>query len=174
MALFKARGIVMGSKPFEESGKLIYFFSREYGKIKLIAKGARRPGSRFGGRLEPLNYCEVLAAKGRDLDILSQIETIEPFQVLREKSELLYPGLYFVRIITAATEFGQKTPELFKLLLMSLAKLSKGEEVEAVQRFFELNFLKIEGIYRPDRDPKVLLSDHINKDISLWTTQNAK
>lgn len=168
MSLYKAKGIVLGSIPFEESGKLVHFFSREYGKIKLIAKGSRRPGSRFGGRLEPFTYCEVLAAKGRELDILSQIELIEPFRKVRENPEFLHLGIYFVRVVSAATEFGQKNPELLKLLLLSLKKLNEQEAGAKVERFFDLNFLKIEGIYRPQALPKMLISEHINKDITSW------
>lgn len=168
MALYKAKGIVLGSIPFEESGKLVYFFSREYGKIKLIAKGSRKPGSRFGGRLEPFTYSEVLAAKGRDLDILSQIELIEPFQKVREHPDLMHLGIYFIRVVSAATEFGQKNPELLKLLLLSLNKLKEQEDGAKVERFFDLNFLKIEGIYRAQALPKMLISEHLNKDITSW------
>ncbi|MBU0574585.1 MAG: DNA repair protein RecO [Candidatus Margulisiibacteriota bacterium] len=168
MPLYKAKGIVLGSKPFEETGKLVHLFTREHGKMKLIAKGSRRPGSRFGGRLEPMNYCEVLAAAGRNMDILSQIETIESFQQVRDDPATLNMGLYLVGIVGAATEFGQKNPELFKLLLMSLDKLKKKEGRDRVERFFELNFLKVEGIYKPNADPKMMISDHVNRDVAAW------
>jgi len=174
MPLYKAKGIVLGSKPFEETGKLVHFFSRDCGKLKLIAKGSRRPGSRFGGRLEPFTYCEVLAARGRNLDILSQVETIETFQDIRENAGTLYLGLYFLRIISQSVEFGQKNPELFKLLLMVLDKLKKKEPPDRIERFFELNFLKVEGIYRAGALPKDMISDHINRDISAWNLQSIK
>ncbi|OGC03655.1 DNA repair protein RecO [candidate division WOR-1 bacterium RIFOXYA12_FULL_43_27] len=171
MALYKATGIVLGSHPFEESGKLVTIFTRDLGKISVIAKGSKRPTSRFGGRLETFSLVEVLAAEGRNLDILSQVEVINSFQPLRENSLFLNLGFYFVRIIGFSVLRGQKNRRLFNLLFSSFSKLADGIDPNYVVKFFEINYLKVEGLYRSDRFPEDLIAEHLDKDIRWWKQQ---
>ncbi|MFC1496192.1 DNA repair protein RecO [Candidatus Margulisiibacteriota bacterium] len=168
MALYKTEGIILGSCPFEESGKLVTVFTKEHGKISVIAKGAKRPTSRFGGRLETFSYGELLLAKGRNLDILSQMELRESFQSIREDHTQLNLGFYFIKIIQAATMQRQRNPKLFKLLLLSLKKMKDGAALDYVVRFFEINLLKAEGVFRADQLPEEIISEHLDKDIKLW------
>jgi DNA repair protein RecO (recombination protein O) len=170
MALYKTKGIVLGSRAFEETGKLVTFFTPDHGKIKVIAKGAKRMTSKFGGRLETLSLLELLLASGRNLDILSQCETIESFQGLRENQEALRSALYFVRVIDASTLDRQRNFNLFKLLALSLKKLQEGEDPGKVEKYFEVNFLKVEGLYRKQAPPDVLIGEHLGVDIRPWKT----
>src|SRR3989339_135105 len=140
MALYKTRGIVIKSIPFEEAGKLVTVFTKDFGKVKVIAKGAKRPTSKFGGRLEPLTVLDLSIAEGRNLDILSQCETVETFQSVRSNSALLNSAIYFLKIIDRATDERQKNLNLFKLLGVSLQKLKEGEPISEVEKYFEVNF----------------------------------
>lgn len=168
MALYKTKGIILGSRPFEEAGKLVTIFTSDYGKIRVIAKGAKRPTSKFGGRIETFSLLDLLIAEGRNLDILSQCETIESFQKLRENAESIATGIYFIRIIDAATVDRQKNPNLFKLLAYSLKKLKDGEGVAVAVRFFEVNFLRVEGIFRANMTPDILIGEHLDVDVRAW------
>jgi len=168
MAFYKTQGIVLGSRAFGENGKLVTFFTPDHGKIKVVAKGALRPTSKFGGRLLTLSLLELLLASGRNLDILSQCETIESFQGLREREAALKSALYFVRIIDASTLDRQKNFDLFKLLMLSLKKLQEGEDPSKVEKYFEVNFLKVEGLYRRQAPPEVLIGEHLGLDIRKW------
>jgi DNA repair protein RecO (recombination protein O) len=170
MALYKTKGIVLNSRPFDETGKLVSIFTSDYGKIRVIAKGAKRPTSKFGGRIETFSLLELLIAEGRNLDILSQCETIESFQKLRESEDTIRMGLYFIRVIDAATVEGQKNANLFKLLAYSLKKMKEGMEFEKVEKFFEVNFLKVEGLYRGNMHPDILIGEHLNVDVRAWKT----
>ena len=69
MAAYKSKAISLKTKPFAEADKLVTLFTRDHGKIRAIAKGARRVPSRFGGRVEPFTYSDCFIAKGRNLDI---------------------------------------------------------------------------------------------------------
>lgn len=168
MAFYKTKGIVLGSRPFEESAKLVTFFTKDCGKLTIIAKGARRLTSKFGGRLETFSYLDILAAKGRNLDILSQIELLDSFQGIREDHKQLNLGFYIVNVIGAATVYGQKNPELFKLLLLSLKKIAEGVSLDYIVKYFEINLLRAEGLYRTDEPPEDLISSHLDKDIKSW------
>lgn len=168
MALYKTKGIVLKSRPFEEAAKLVTFFTQDFGKVTAIAKGAKRPTSKFGGRLEPFTLLELSIAEGRNLDILSQCETIDNFQKLRELPEFLKLGMYFLRIIDKASEVKQKNPNLFKLLVLSLRKLRDKEPFDKVERYFEVNFLRVEGLFRKDVQPDILIGEHLGEDVRLW------
>ncbi|KAF0134242.1 MAG: DNA repair protein RecO (recombination protein O) [Candidatus Saganbacteria bacterium] len=168
MALYKTKGIVIGSREFGETAKMITFFTSDYGKIKIIAKGAKRMNSKFGGRLELFSFLDILAAKGRNLDILSQCETIETFQKIRDKAESLCLGFYFIRVIDRALVESQKNFDLFKLLVYSLKKTKDGVGEEEVLKYFEVNFLRVEGIFKKGVPPDILIGEHLGVDIRPW------
>ena len=75
-------------------------------------------------------------------------------------------GFYFLRIVDRATDERQKNDPLFRLLFWSLDKLSKltdALEIGAVRRYFEVNFLRVEGLFRNNADTDILISDHIGE-----------
>lgn len=168
MALYKTKGIVLKRKNFDETAKIVTFFTKDYGKINVIAKGAKRPNSKFGGRLEPLTVLDLSIAEGRNLDILSQCETLENFQEIRDNPENIKLGLYFAKIIYKATEDRQKNPNLFKLIVSSLQKIKARESLDRVERYFEVNFLRVEGLFRRDVPPDILIGEHLNEDVRQW------
>ncbi|MBN2058327.1 MAG: DNA repair protein RecO [Candidatus Saganbacteria bacterium] len=168
MAAYKARGISLKTAPFMEADKLVTLFTREHGKVRAIAKGARRVPSRFGGRVEPFTYADYLLAKGRNLDIVSQCQVRETFQSLREDPEGLPSGLYMLKLVDAGTVEGQHHPELFDLLLDHLLKLKAGGPSRRLAKSFEREFVVIEGIYQEGVDPQYSLSDHVGRDLRQW------
>ncbi|MFC1517174.1 DNA repair protein RecO [Candidatus Margulisiibacteriota bacterium] len=146
MSLYKVDAINIKSFDLGEADKLITLYSKEKGKIRAVAKGARRIRSRFGGRLELFVYHQALLAEGKDLDQLSQAEIIEPFIKLRESIDILTTGSYLVWIIDKATEEKHPNRPLFMLLLTSLQALAGGELPDKVRQAFQRKFLEIEGI----------------------------
>ena len=168
MALYKTKGIVLKTRPFEETAKIVTFFTKDFGKINAIAKGAKRPNSKFGGRLEPLTLLDLSVAKGRNLDILSQSETIQNYQEVRNSHDKLMLAFYFVKIILKASDEYQPNPNLFKLLFYSLEKLRLSENIGGLATYFEVNFLRVEGLFRPQVQPDILIGEHLGEDIRLW------
>lgn len=174
MALYKTRGIVLGSRPFDESAKLVTFLTKDHGKIVVIAKGAKRPTSKFGGRLETFTYADLLLAKGRSLDILSQMEVRESFQKIRENPAWLNLAFYFIKIVEASSLQGHKNEQLFKLLLASFKKIidnNASETIDYIVKFFEVNYLRVEGLYQKGGMPEDIITDHLEKDVKWWKRQ---
>src|SRR5687768_9809563 len=81
---YRTEAIVLRRTDFGEADRLLTLFSRELGKIKAIAKGARKPQSRKTGHVELFMRTQFLIAQGRDLDIITQAEMVEGYQALRE------------------------------------------------------------------------------------------
>jgi DNA repair protein RecO (recombination protein O) len=171
MASYKTRAISLKTMPFAEADKLVTLFTRDRGKVRAIAKGARRIPSRLGGRVEAFTHADFFIAKGRNLDIISQCQVIESFQTLREDPNLLYAGLYMLKLANSGTAEGQYYPELFDLLAESLLKLKscrKEETAKMEAKNFEKKFVILEGIFKEGLDPQLSLSEHIGKDLSVW------
>jgi len=81
MTLIKTEALVLRSIPFQESSSIVRMFTREQGKIAVIAKGARRMKSGLRGFLEPLNYIEAIYyyKSTRDIQTLSKIDLIQSY-----------------------------------------------------------------------------------------------
>ena len=168
MSSYKTRAISLKTAPFAEADKLVTLFTRDHGKVRAIAKGARRVPSRLGGRVEPFTYAEYFIANGRSLDIISQCEVIETFQRLREDAQGLPAGLYMLKLVDSGTAEGQRYPELFDLLLKFLFRLKEGHKPRRTAKDFEREFVILEGIHREGIDPQYTLSEHVGRDLRKW------
>jgi DNA repair protein RecO (recombination protein O) len=148
MSLYKTPGINIGQiTKTGEADKIICVFTPEYGKIKVLAKGARRTTSKFGGRLEILAHNFYLLARGKNFSILSQIETIDNFAALRREYRLLQTGLYLAKLTDLFTDDGIPDPPLYNLLFQSLRLLNSGVLPQVLTMVFEIKLLLVEGIY---------------------------
>ena len=168
MASYKTRAIILKTAPFSEADKMVTLFSRDAGKIKAIAKSARKVPSRLGGRVEPFTHAEYFIAKGRNLDIISQCQMIETFQKIRDGEDRLPAGLYILKLIDMGTSIGQPYPELFDLLLNALLQLKADVPGRKVAKGFVTDFVVLEGIYQAEVNPTDSLIEHIGRDIRKW------
>jgi len=168
MPPYKTKAISIKTSPFAEADKLVTLFSREHGKIRVLAKSARRVPSRLGGRVEPFSYGDFFIAKCKSIDIISQCEVIESFQAVRDDPSALKAGFYFLKLVDAGTVEGQSNPELFDLLLKALIVLKAKKDPRTVELRFEKAFMRLEGIYREGVEPKYHLSEHMGVDLRKW------
>ena len=145
---YQAQGIILKQTKLGEFDKIVTIYTLEHGKVKAVAKGACRPRSKLGGNVEPLTHSLMFLAKGRNLDILTQSQTINGFLALKGDLWRMACGLYILELIDSFTVEGSETRPLFELLLDTLDQLEKPDSSEAVLRYFELHLLDYLG-YRP-------------------------
>jgi DNA repair protein RecO (recombination protein O) len=79
VSLYVDEAVVLRTHKLGEADRIISLLTRHHGRIRAVAKGVRRTSSRFGARLEPCGYVAVQLAKGRSLDVITQVETREPY-----------------------------------------------------------------------------------------------
>ena len=84
MSLYRDQGVVLRTIKLGEADRIVTILTQTSGKVRAVAKGIRRPGSRFGARLEPTSHVALQCYRGRELDIVTQVETIDSFRALRE------------------------------------------------------------------------------------------
>ena len=80
VSLYRDTGIVLRTYKLGEADRIVVLLTAAHGKVRAVAKGVRKTKSRFGARLEPLTHVSLLLYEGRELDVVSQAETIDHFR----------------------------------------------------------------------------------------------
>ena len=144
--LYRIEAIVMHRSDVGEADRLLTVLSRERGKLRLNAKGARKVGSRKSGHVELFIRSRMLIAKGRgDIDIVSQVETLDAYRGLRENLTRSTYAHYAVELVDAFAEEGSEQPELFDLLVETLKWIETTNNLPLTARFFEVQLLTLAG-----------------------------
>jgi DNA repair protein RecO (recombination protein O) len=146
--LYRTEGIVLRRHDFGEADKLLTIYTPGFGKMRVLAKGVRKPTSRKAGHVELFTHSRLLVAKGKTLDIVTQAETIHAFLPLRTDLALTSYAYYLAELVDRFTEEGEENRRLFDLLLNALSWLGETEDTDLLLRFFELRLLDYCG-YRP-------------------------
>ncbi len=143
--VYQTEAIVLRRTDFGEADRLLTVFTPEQGKLKLIAKGARKPTSRKSGHVELFSHSRFLVAVGRDLDIITQAETLEPFLPLREDLLRTTYAYYVAELADAFTAERDENRPLFHLLHEALGWLCTAEDLALAARYYELHLLGLVG-----------------------------
>jgi DNA repair protein RecO (recombination protein O) len=118
------------------------------GKVRLLAKGIRKPRSRKAGHLESFTRTQLLIARGRNLDIITQAETIESYMTLRRDLWRMSHAYYVAELLDRFGEEHAENHALYRLLCDVLTWICSSADLELTLRFFELHLLDLVG-YRP-------------------------
>ena len=150
MALYSTKAIVLRNVDFSESDKLVTFMTEKYGKVKGVAKSARKMKNRFGAALEPMTHLQLIYfGKGnQNLFKLNNCDIIQSFQPIRENPDKLYTGIYFNELIDTLLKEADHSEELYQLLLQSLCRLQDHDNTETLRRLFEIRIIALLG-YSP-------------------------
>jgi DNA repair protein RecO (recombination protein O) len=146
---FRVEAVVIRHSNWGEADRLLTLFTREQGKLRVIAKGVRKIRSRKAGHLEPFTHITLQLAKSRDLPIITQVETIDPYLPLREDLTRTGYALYVLELLDRFTyEQEGGNLHLFRLLTETLGRLSGPGEIWAIVRYYEMRLLDFLG-FRP-------------------------
>ena len=128
MALYRTRAVVIGRRALGESDRLVEFYTRDFGKVRGVAKAARRPRSRFLAALEPLTLgVLVFFDTGRsELVRVDHFDILDPFVRVREHLERLGRGAWTVECLARLSADRDPNAALFGLLVRSLRALEAG------------------------------------------------
>jgi len=147
MAYYHSEGIILRTQDFGENDKLITLLSPLQGKYSCLAKGAKKLNSSFVGKLEPLNQLSLFLARGKNLDILSQVKVIDHNQTLKENLELMAFAFLYLELFENLTIPYEKSSAFYKLLLTLLSGLKKGFAPRLLTCWGEIILLKLSGFF---------------------------
>jgi DNA repair protein RecO (recombination protein O) len=145
---YQTEAIVIKRIKLGEADRILTVYTPELGKLKAVAKGTRRPKSKLGGHVELLTHSRLMLARGRNLDIITQAQTIDNFLSIKDDLDRISRGLYIAELVDSFTGEHIEDRQLFNLLLETLNQISQSQDYEAVLRYFELHLLDHLG-YRP-------------------------
>ncbi|MCD5401648.1 DNA repair protein RecO [candidate division NPL-UPA2 bacterium] len=150
MPIRKTEAIVLRSRDWSKSSKIVTFYTRLFGKVRGVAKGAMRPKNKFGGSLELFSALTLIfyEKEGRGLQIVSECALKESFQEIRENLSKMAYASYLAELVDRGVKGKEEAEGLFQLLFTSFRLLKEGIESTLVARAFELHLLRILG-YRP-------------------------
>ena len=146
---FRASAVVIRHADWGEADRLLTFYTREQGMVRAVAKGARKITSRKAGHLQPFTHVSIQLAKGRDLLIITQAETINAFLPLHDDLTKTSHAAYVVELLYRFSyEEEGGNPALFRLLTETLDRIEKEEDAWLAIRYYEMRLLDAVG-FRP-------------------------
>lgn len=148
MSIYKVNALILKRIPLGEKDKIVTLFSREFGKIDAVAKGARKPTSKLAGASEPLVLLKATVAEGKSLDVLSDVEVRETFSLLKSDYGRYLRATYACDLLDKVTEPRDPFPEGFDLLLSTLYVLQRAPQPDTALHAFELKLTACIG-YEP-------------------------
>jgi len=153
--VYRTSGIILRRTDFGEADRLLTVLTPERGKLRLVAKGARKPSSRKSGHVELFCHSQFLVAVGRNLDVITQAEMVEPFLALRQD---LLPTTYAYYVAELADAFiGEQdvSKPLFDLVEDAMRWIDQAAQspepekaLPLAARYYEIHLLGLAG-YQP-------------------------
>ena len=145
----RAEAIVLRNQSVTESSLIVTWFTREFGKLKTLAKGARRPKSPFRGKLDLFYRDEIVFLRSRrsDLHLLHDCFLENPHAKLRDTVEALTVASYVGELVELATAMEDPNPKMFDLLSVALDALETSRGRVSVLIWFEL----LRQLHQPQR-----------------------
>jgi len=135
----KTEAIVLKTIDFSETSLVLTLFSRDFGKIRALAKGGRRIKGPFESALDLMSHLLItyIPKRGDTLDLLTESKLIRRFRPNRQNFSGLYAGYYVIELLNEMTIEQQPAPELFDLATETLCHLENGQPVMPTLMRFE-------------------------------------
>jgi DNA repair protein RecO (recombination protein O) len=138
--------VVLRTWKLGETDRIVTFMTQGHGKVRAVAKGVRKSGSRFGARLEPTSHVALQCYRGRELDVVTQVETIDANRALRESYACLIHAVPMLEAVDQVAQEREPAPALYRMLVGALRTLSDRPSPVVTPAFF-WKLLSLEGFH---------------------------
>ncbi|MBK5223061.1 MAG: DNA repair protein RecO [Acidimicrobiia bacterium] len=149
-ALYRDHGVVLRTYKLGEADRIIVIATEHNGKVRAVAKGVRKTRSKFGSRLEPMSHVALQLYQGRELDIVTQAETVDHFRAIREDLDRYGHAASMLEAVDQMAMEREDNPRLYRMLLGALRSLAADDSPLVVAGFY-WKLLAQEG-FRPELD----------------------
>ncbi|MGC4105765.1 MAG: DNA repair protein RecO [Thermomicrobiales bacterium] len=146
---YRTEAIILTRLDYGETDRIFTAFTPRHGKVSLIAKGARRPSSKYGSQLDYFGRVSLHLSVGRDLDVVTSAELLDGHERLRLDLDAFGCASYFAELVRHLTHDREENWRVYDLLRKSLALIDQEVDSWAVTRHFELALLSALG-YQPE------------------------
>jgi len=127
--IVKTEAVVLKSIKYRETSKIVTFYTRRFGKIAAIVKGAREAKNKYGSSLQPMSYVFLVLYKkgGRDIQLVAQCDLIISFSHLADNLEKMSVGMSMIELVDMVAHEEEENSPLFSLLVDSLTTLNSAD-----------------------------------------------
>jgi DNA repair protein RecO (recombination protein O) len=144
--LYRDEGVVLRTIKLGEADRIVTLMSLGHGKVRAVAKGIRKTTSKFGARLEPTSRVAFQCYRGRELDVVTQVETLEANRHLREEYALLTHVVPMLEAVDQVAQERAANPALYRMLSGALRTLGERRSPLVTPAFF-WKLLSLEGVH---------------------------
>ncbi|MBV7507520.1 DNA repair protein RecO [Bacillus sp. sid0103] len=144
--LQKCEGIVIRTTDYGETNKIVTLYTREWGKVGVMARGAKKPNSRLSSITQLFTHGYFLIARGSGLGSLQQGETASSLRSIGEDIFLTAYASYIVELTDKCTEEKKPNPFHFELLFQTLNFLNEGYDPDILMNIYEMKMLNVMGL----------------------------
>lgn len=166
---YSSEGIVLSRKNYGEADRILIVFSKNFGKLSLLAKGIRKIKSKKRGHLEIFSKIKFGAIKGNGMDIMTEAETINDFAGVRVNLNKITLAYYFSEVINKITHEDGNPSIVYSLLSKSLLELENETELKKLRLNFIYNLLTEMGYWPKGEkivDADIVLDDVLERKIN--------
>jgi len=147
--IIRSEAIVLRGMDYSETSRIVTLYTREQGKVSVMAKGARRTKSPFGSTLQPMAYTQVVYyyKPARTLQMLSESSHMKAFHRLNRSLDKITIGLRMVELVDALMEDEDPQRDVFNVLVQSIGALNDAEKrIANVWPYIQLRLARILGV----------------------------
>lgn len=144
--LYREQGVVLRTYKLGEADRILVILTRGRGKVRAVAKGVRKTGSKFGARLDPTSHVALQLYTGRELDVVTQAETLDAFRSLREHLGALTAALAMLEATDQVAQEREPNAPLYQMLVGALRVLAAAPSPVVAPAFF-WKLLSLEGFH---------------------------
>ena len=142
---YRALAVTLRRSPVREADLLSVMYTREHGKLELLARGAQRLTSKLMGHLEPLTLVRVSIARGRSMDQVTEAEVVNAFPAVKNGYENSARGLYVAELVDGFSALAAANSDLFVLAVETLEAIGEAVKADLALRYFDLQLLRLSG-----------------------------
>lgn len=161
---FSSEAIVLSRKNYGEADRLLIIYSKNFGKLSLLAKGVRKPKSRKRGHIEIFSHIRFSVSSGRGIPLMTEAEIIDSFRSIRTNLKKVSVAYFIVETILKTTRDEEENRELFNVLRDTLNLLKNSDNLKKLRHEFINRILVVLG-YWPEGE-KLIDPDRILEEVT--------
>lgn len=144
----KDEAFLLASHPLGEADLILTFLSEHAGRLRGVAKSARKSRKRFGGSIEPMSRVRVrwFQKSGRDLQRIDSLELVESYAEMQSDPAIQAACAVLAEIAGKLSREDEGDPKVFRLVGAVLDALRGGQDIWTVVRYFEIWMLRLHGL----------------------------
>lgn len=166
--LYKSEAVIIRRSDLGEADKILTIFTPNFGKLRVVAKGVRKVTSRLAGHVELFTRSRMLLAKARNLDIVTQSETIDAYRPLHDDLSRVAHAYYVAELLDTLTPDEQENYAAYKLTADAFRLLSDDSDPDRVLRWYEMQILGYMG-YSPEMTQCVECRNELTATVNAFS-----